>query len=153
MDKILTTWFENEFKDIDDLEGEKTIKDMGANELRLLIQEYYQKLNLKNSMLFESRKAEVFKKAPQIEKLYNEINDLLFKQAFSPDKKAIAEEIKDINYEMSLLFKHHDISDDYLTRVYNCNICKDTGVNNGKDCTCKIDFIKSLSAKKSDKDK
>lgn len=153
VDKILTTWFENEFKDIDDLEGEKTIKDMGANELRLLIQEYYQKLNLKNSMLFESRKAEVFKKAPQIEKLYNEINDLLFKQAFSPDKKAIAEEIKDINYEMSLLFKHHDISDDYLTRVYNCNICKDTGVNNGKDCTCKIDFIKSLSAKKSDKDK
>ena len=147
VDKILSTWYENEFKNIDDLEKEKALKDLSPNELRMIVQEHYQSINMKNSMLFESRKAEIFKKSPQIEKLYNDINDLHFKQAFSPDKKAIAEEIKNKNYEMSLLFKHNNIPEDYLTRKYDCDICKDTGVNNGKDCSCKMDFLRTFSAK------
>jgi DnaD/phage-associated family protein len=148
VDKILSSWYENEFKNIDDIESEKAIKDLTPNELRMIVQEHYQKINMKNSMLFENRKVEVFKKAPAIETLYNDINDLLFKQAFSPDKKAIAEEIKNKNYEMTLLFKHHNIPDDYLTRQYDCELCKDTGVNNGRDCSCKMEFLKSLSGKK-----
>ena len=147
VDKILSTWYENEFKNIDDLEKEKALKDLSPNELRMIVQEHYQSINMRNSMLFESRKAEIFKKSPQIEKLYNDINDLHFKQAFSPDKKAIAEEIKNKNYEMSLLFKHNNIPEDYLTRKYDCDICKDTGVNNGKDCSCKMDFLRTFSAK------
>jgi DnaD/phage-associated family protein len=147
VDKILSTWYENEFKNIDDLEKEKALKDLSPNELRMIVQEHYQSINMRNSMLFESRKAEIFKKSPQIEKLYDDINDLHFKQAFSPDKKAIAEEIKNKNYEMSLLFKHNNIPEDYLTRKYDCDICKDTGVNNGKDCSCKMDFLRTFSAK------
>ncbi|MFA5342248.1 MAG: DnaD domain protein [Clostridia bacterium] len=147
VDKILSTWYENEFKNIDDLEKEKAIRDLSPNDLRMMVQEHYQSINMKNSMLFENRKAEIFKKSPQIEKLYNEINDLHFKQAFSPDKKAIAEEIKNKSYEMSLLFKHNNIAEDYLTRKYDCEICKDTGVNNGRDCSCKVEFLRTFSAK------
>ena len=147
MDKILSTWHENEFKNIDDLEKEKAIRDLSPNDLRMMVQEHYQSINMKNSMLFESRKAEIFKKSPQIEKLYNEISDLHFKQAFSPDKKAIAEEIKNKNYEMTLLFKHNNIPEDYLTREYDCEICKDTGVNNGRDCSCKVEFLRNFSTK------
>ncbi|HOD92781.1 MAG TPA: DnaD domain protein [Clostridia bacterium] len=147
VDKILSNWYENEFKNIDDLEKEKAIKDLSPNELRMMVSEHYQSINMKNSMIFESRKAEIFKKSPQIEKLYNEINDLHFKQAFSPDKKAIAEDIKNKNYEMALLFKHNNIPDDYLVRKYDCDICKDTGVNNGKDCTCKVEFLRNFSLK------
>ena len=147
VDKILSTWYENQFKNLDDLEKDKSIRDLSPDQLRMIIQEHYQGINMKNSMLFESRKAEVFKKSPQIEKLYNEINDLHFKQAFSPDKKAVAEEIKNKNYEMSLLFKHNNIPEDYLIRKYDCDICKDTGVDNGKDCSCKADFLRNYGTK------
>jgi DnaD/phage-associated family protein len=147
VDKILSTWYENQFKNLDDIEKDKSIRDLSPDQLRMIIQEHYQGINMKNSMLFESRKAEVFKKSPQIEKLYNEINDLHFKQAFSPDKKAVAEEIKNKNYEMSLLFKHNNIPEDYLIRKYDCDICKDTGVDNGKDCSCKADFLRNYGTK------
>lgn len=147
VDKILTTWYENQFESIEDVKKENALKDLTTNDLRMMVHEHYQEINLKNSMLFETRKSEVFAKVPRIEALYNEINDLYFKQAFSVDKKSVAEEIKDKKYEMSLLFEKHKIPEDYLTRSYDCNICKDTGIDNGKDCSCKLDFLKSISNK------
>jgi DnaD/phage-associated family protein len=146
VDKILSSWHENNVRSIEDIKDNPKLRKVDPDEVRLLVQEHYQSINMKNSMLFETRRTEVFRKYPAAETLYNQINDLLFKQAFSPDKKAISEDIKNKNYELSLIFQQNNIPSDYLTRKYDCTICKDTGIDNGHDCQCKKAFIDSLSA-------
>ena len=47
VDKILSTWYENQFKNLDDLEKDKSIRDLSPDQLRMIIQEHYQGINMK----------------------------------------------------------------------------------------------------------
>ena len=109
----------------------------------------------KNSRLIEMRTAEICSKFPDIaalkEKLSGTSAQLL---------KLIADRSVDISHKLDLLEKEnifvqdqirralvsHGYPENYLDPVYDCPLCRDTGLNDGKRCTCFMDKVKRAAA-------
>lgn len=85
---------------------------------------------------------EVITKYPEYKKLCDEITTLSANAARSAimgnfeDKKALSEKIADISYEKKMLLKTAGYPENYLEPDYECKLCNDTGMLNGKRCTC-----------------
>lgn len=113
----------------------------------------YDQLRLKNKRLVASRYEKLFTKIPKLKEIQNEIINLSTNQArmelLNPDEKLDENAYREkknllIEQKKELLIKN-GYPADYLSPIYTCKICKDTGYVDNKPCQClKLYEITSL---------
>lgn len=106
-----------------------------------MIRSYEEKQN-KSRHLLEERTAYVYSHVEGYEALCDSISSISVaqgKKLLSGDEGALAElrvRLKDLTAKKAQLLSEAGLPEDYLTPVYSCNDCKDTGYVNGKKCHC-----------------
>ncbi len=105
----------------------------------------YDRYRFEADALLSKRKKEVYKKCPRIEEIDNELvtlslnaaKDIMQKKA---DRTEISlflkEKSRQLTEERDALFKQNGFPEKYLTDVYRCNECKDTGYIDNEKCNC-----------------
>lgn len=105
----------------------------------------YEANRIKASHLYEKRLAEIYEKEPRIEQIDNELSGVglaITKLALggASDKKAQLQLLKQKSDELAAekkeLIKKTGFKTSYLTHIYRCNICKDTGFVENERCKC-----------------
>ena len=99
--------------------------------------------------LYERRLATVYSRAPQVRAIDAEIRSTmsdLVRAALTPDSAMEIEDIRLRNTELQELrrgeLQRAGFSPDYLDDGYMCPICRDTGYNETKICSCLMDIYK-----------
>lgn len=106
-----------------------------------MIRSYEEKQN-KSRHLLEERTAYVYSHVEGYEALCDSISSISVaqgKKLLSGDEGALLElraRLKDLTAKKAQLLLEAGFPEDYLTPVYSCNDCKDTGYVNGKKCHC-----------------
>lgn len=109
------------------------------------IMEKYDRTRMKNQHILDKRTEAVHKEIPEIRELQNEIISLSFQQAryelLQPENIRHTE--SEYNKHMQALLKkkqqlltEHGYPEDYLSPIYTCPDCHDTGYINTKPCHC-----------------
>jgi DnaD/phage-associated family protein len=152
--KVLTSWHKDGFRTKADVEkGAKKYASSRTNGsidemmLKKQVRDHYADLKAKNNKILESRKEEVYKKVPEIQKLLSDIANLSIDSlAMKKDEKQDAFSKIDVMKEMvaSLLIKN-GFKENYLDTVTDCEKCLDTGaLPDGSSCSCRKKLIKDL---------
>ena len=119
-----------------------------ANEiLNSLLREYEQK-KLRAEMDVETRKTQLYKDIPRLERIEEELSNYSISTAKSilankstNSLESLKDKINDLKKEKEKILKSNNLDIDYLKPFYDCQICKDTGYimdNNYKTqmCSC-----------------
>ncbi len=114
----------------------------------------YDQIRLKNHHLSEKRYAEVCEKIPEIQKIQEELiklsADYARMQLFEPgnnvkENLSYSNRKKELQEKKSQLLTMNGYPADYLSPIYNCKACKDTGYIGNTPCNClkqrKIDLL------------
>lgn len=105
----------------------------------------YEKNRIKANHLYEKRLAEIYNAEPQIEEIDRELANIglsLTKLVLNnlPDKKeqvsALQQKSKELTSQKKALMKNAGFKESYLTHIYRCNTCKDTGFVENERCKC-----------------
>jgi DNA replication protein DnaC len=109
------------------------------------IMEKYDRTRMKNQRILDERTASIHKEIPEIEKLQGEIIHLSFQQARSellqPDSASSTAaqymlHMKELAEKKQDLLEKHGYPRDYLSPIYSCPDCHDTGYIGSKPCHC-----------------
>ena len=108
------------------------------------IMQEYDEIRSKNESILAKRKVEIRNLSTEYESILNEISDLSFQTAInSLDSSLSKSDMSSYKRQMNELEKKRvkilrDLGKpaDYLNPIYTCPECKDTGLINGKKCTC-----------------
>ena len=114
----------------------------------------YDQLRLKNKRIVAARYEKLFNKIPKLKEIQNEIINLSTNQArmelLSPDEKLDEQTYREkksqlVSKKIELLTKN-GYPADYLSPIYSCKDCMDTGYIDNKPCHCLKQYeINSLS--------
>ncbi len=104
----------------------------------------YEEAQLESRHIYEERYAEIEKVIPEYQKLDNEIVDIsmaharamLFDSAPSTNSDELNKKLSVLAEKKRRLLEIHGYSRDYLSPVYKCADCKDTGYIDGQKCHC-----------------
>ncbi|MBQ9609291.1 MAG: ATP-binding protein [Lachnospiraceae bacterium] len=103
----------------------------------------YEQTRLKNSRIEQDRRSEVYKKLPRIKELDEEIRLSYLNAAkmginnkATDDIEKIKNKAKELSHERSLLLTSSGYPADYLSPIYDCPVCQDTGFVNQQKCSC-----------------
>ncbi len=102
----------------------------------------YEKVQLQNKHLLEEHRDEVYELIPEYKDIDSTIARLAMEQGkryVSGDAEALSEmrrELTVLTGRKKLLLNEYGFPLDYLSPIYNCQDCKDTGYMNGKKCHC-----------------
>ncbi|HKM03298.1 MAG TPA: ATP-binding protein [Lachnospiraceae bacterium] len=102
----------------------------------------YEEKQLNSRHALEMRYEEVYKKTPSYKDLEDAISSISVSQGrklLAGDEDALPElkiMIHELKEQKHLTLIKAGFSKDYLTPVYDCSLCKDTGYINGKKCLC-----------------
>ena len=110
------------------------------------IQEEYLQIRRENDRLYEERLKGIYDSHPELKEIDERIADLLLKKAFcalnaggddgqddpegissSPDEKKIDDEIARVRLEREEAAKAAGVDPSYLSKIYTCPYCHDTG--------------------------
>ena len=115
----------------------------------------YDQLRLKNKRIVAARYEKLFNKIPKLKEIQNEIINLSTNQArmelLSPDEKLDEQTYREkksqlVSKKIELLTKN-GYPADYLSPIYSCKDCMDTGYIDNKPCHCLKQYeINSLYA-------
>lgn len=112
-------------------------------------------INIKNSRIHDMREKEIYDKYSDISSINNAListsgrllsliadknGDISFKL-----RELESDNIR-LQAELKAALKRHGYPEDYLEPVYNCRICKDKGMVNGKRCECFMDMVRKAAA-------
>lgn len=106
------------------------------------IQKEYDLVKSQNQAILLSRINEVYEAVPEIKIIDNEISDLSIENAKRKlfDKDADITEyknqVKALKSKKNELLEQAGYSSDYLSPIYNCKECQDTGYIAGQKCHC-----------------
>ncbi len=109
------------------------------------IKKLYEEIRAANQSEEESRKKQVYSDIPRIEEIDRELAELNPKRIqllVSGQKKSsiyssMETEMKNLRLEKQHLLENAGLSADYLSPIYTCKVCKDTGfLENGEKCVC-----------------
>ena len=113
----------------------------------------YDSIRYANAELLKIRVEEVFKKIPELKALEDEMitesaklaKDSMYisDEAYAVAKEALDKKRTELAGKREELLLTNGYGRDYLSRIYNCSICKDTGFVNGNKCEC----FKSMAAR------
>jgi len=108
----------------------------------------YEENQLNNRHILNKRREEIYSKIPEYEALEKEVASLSVEQAkkrIAGDEDAISQlhiMIKEISDKKKQLLVDNGYPSDYLSPIYTCKECKDTGYIDGqKKCSCLIQAI------------
>lgn len=112
-------------------------------------------IRVKNTRIQSSREKEIFEKYPDIAAINRQLLSTagrLF--TLIADKNGdISEKLKSLESEnlnlqrdLKAALKKNGYPEDYLDPVYNCTICKDKGIVNGKRCSCYMNMVKKAAS-------
>ncbi len=133
---------------------------MSNEVLNSLLREYEQK-KLSAELDLEKRKAELYKKLPELQKIDDEINHLSFQNAKNILNKSDSlatsnykQKIEELKYKKACILHDANIPTNYLKPHYLCSICHDTGYvtkNNYETemCSCLKQKLLDISFNKS----
>ena len=101
----------------------------------------YERIRLKNTHDLDSRIAEVYEKVPRIREIHDEISSLSVQEVkarllSATSDNTVKEKITDLSHEKQELLQKNGFPEDYLSMHYDCNICKDTGYDGNRMCSC-----------------
>lgn len=102
----------------------------------------YDARQLKNQRILEERTSDIYAKIPRLKEIDQAIASCSISHArklLDGDFAAIDQlhdQLESYRSEKKRLLKSHGYDADYLTSVYTCSDCKDTGYVNGKRCHC-----------------
>lgn len=102
----------------------------------------YEEAQIENRHLLNRRRDEIYSKIPEYEVLEKEVAAISVEHAkrrINGDLDAIAElrkKIKAITEKKKELLLNNGYAEDYLSPIYTCVDCKDTGYIDGKKCKC-----------------
>ena len=110
-----------------------------ANEiLNSLLKEYEQK-KLRAEMDVETRKTQLYKDIPRLERIEEELSNYSISTAKSilankstNSLESLKDKINDLKKEKEKILKSNNLDIDYLKPFYDCQICKDTGYSFNK---------------------
>jgi DnaD and phage-associated domain len=112
----------------------------------------YDEIRARNEALVESRRIEVYQKIPRVKKIEEEtrsvglqISRIMLSGASDTKSKikAMKEKVDGLNQEKAYLMTENNFKIDYMDMVYDCPLCKDTGIQDtGERCSC---FAEKLS--------
>ncbi|MBR1815708.1 MAG: ATP-binding protein [Lachnospiraceae bacterium] len=107
------------------------------------IQRDYDKTRQRNTRTENDRQAEIYSKLPRIKELDEEIKLSYLNAARMGIMNKDAEDIeqlkakaKELSREKASLLTSAGYPDDYLSPIYDCPICQDTGFVNQQKCSC-----------------
>lgn len=113
--------------------------------MTLLDDVYRQKANIKNIRERErnERVAAIYEKYPLLLELENEKNAALNEFSLNnfTNYKEINEKILDVEAKKAAFIKKNNLQDDFKVH-YECEKCKDTGIFEGKRCSCIYDLLR-----------
>jgi len=115
------------------------------------IMRFYERTQFRNRQLHLERQDVVYKKIPEFQEIESSISSLCVaqgKKMLMGDADAL-EQMKATLHTLSekkrQLLTAHGFAPDYLDPVYDCRLCKDTGYQGNKKCSCFerkiIDFL------------
>ncbi len=102
----------------------------------------YEKVQLQNRHLLEEHRDEVYELIPEYRDIDSSIAQLALehgKRYVSGDADALSEmrkELTELTGRKTLLLNEYGFPPDYLSPIYTCPDCKDTGYIDGKKCHC-----------------
>ncbi len=102
----------------------------------------YDERQLQNKTILESRTREIYKKIPELLEIEHSIAEYSVASArklFGGDSDAIKnlkQQLAELRIRKAQLLKDAGYPADYLSPIYNCPDCKDSGYINGKYCHC-----------------
>lgn len=117
---------------------------MNNSILNDLLKEYEQK-RMRNLRDAENRKSKLYLSNPKLQEIDDKLSNISINTAKAILKnnskeylEGLKKEIENLKTEKSNLLKSLNISENYLSPKYDCNICKDTGYvfENGKSTMC-----------------
>lgn len=117
---------------------------MNNSILNDLLKEYEQK-RMHNLRDAENRKSKLYLSNPELQNIDDKLSNISINTAKAILKnnskeylEGLKKEIENLKTEKSNLLKSLNISENYLSPKYDCNICKDTGyvLENGKSTMC-----------------
>lgn len=122
-----------------------------AKEANRILEDYRNQSKKELDMRFE----EVFRNVPEYQDLLQHRNELGYeylKKSIGGDKKELKnleDEIKSTEEKMHKMLILSGYPSDYLELKHHCDKCEDTGVYNGKMCSCKKTIMVNIARDKS----
>lgn len=114
---------------------------MNESDFRRILAEY-EEIRERNNRILDERKREVTEKLPEYRELETEAASVASsygKKSIAGDDNALKEMDKllsEIEKKRTSLLKNSDFPEDYLSPVYTCPDCKDTGYIGNDKCHC-----------------
>ncbi len=104
-----------------------------------VVKEIFDRKQAKARFLLNAKREKVYTEIPEIKELEKEIASEGVKLAINSLKGmdgGLEDKIKTLAEKRDSLLIKHGFSVDYMSDVYECNICKDTGYTDGIMCDC-----------------
>lgn len=118
------------------------------------VMKYYEELRAKNEAEAETRRAEVYRRIPRIKEIEEETRNIglqisrVMLSGGSDVKskiKAMKERVESLNGEKAFLMTENNFKIDYMDMVYDCTLCRDTGIQDtGDRCICFTEKLSSI---------
>ena len=105
----------------------------------------YDQLRTKNQQELDSRYEELYQKFPELKTIHDTLVEISIGQArmelLNPEKalgqsEAYSRKKEDLLKRKSEILKENHYPEDYLSPIYQCEDCKDTGYIKGTPCHC-----------------
>ena len=114
--------------------------------LYFLVRDEYEEIRRHNEQDLEERRRNVFSAIPEIERIDAEIKKIglkIFSVGLKSGGEVLRQQLSGLRMEQknllarrTALLVENGFSADELSERYMCDICRDTGVVDGKDCEC-----------------
>lgn len=118
------------------------------------VMKYYEELRAKNEAEAEERRAEVCRRIPRVREIEEETHNIgmqisrVMLSGAGDTKvkiKAMREKVESLNEEKAFLMTENNFKIDYMDIVYDCPICRDTGIQDtGDRCICFTEKLGSI---------
>ena len=101
--------------------------------------------------LAEMRRKQILNKHPQLLEIENVIRNAALEvikgigSGKSVDVKSLSEKNLNAQKEKAELLTKNGYPEDYLEPQYSCKLCNDSGILNGKLCSCHLEILKKIS--------
>lgn len=101
--------------------------------------------------LSDMRRKQLITKFPELLEIENTIRDAALEvikglgSGKSVNVESLAEKNLNAQKEKSELLKKNGYPEDYLEPQYSCKLCNDSGILNGKLCSCHLELLKKIS--------
>lgn len=118
------------------------------------VMKYYEELRAKNEAEAEDRRAEVYRLIPRVKEIEEETRNIgmqisrVMLSGSSDVKskiKAMKERVDSLNEEKAFLMTENNFRIDYMDIMYDCPLCRDTGIQDtGDRCICFAEKLGNL---------